>query len=1392
MIKSLMRSRQQDREEATVLTVPPNPYELFDEEFPGTDAEQNLPTFFDTIPQADVTSQEGTVAAWRPKERKMKTLSVGVVLCLNIGVPPPDVVRPNPCAKLQCWIDPTGMPPLKAIEAIGNKLVEQILKWQPKAKCKQSLDPTLDDLKRVCCSLRRRAKEEPALLYYNGHGVPRPTSNGELWVFNKNYTQYLPVSIYDLQTWIGSPSILVYDCPSAELVIRSFDRFAEQRRAEYGKKVAAGLARVPGLLEPMHDCIQLAACGVNETLPTNPALPADLFTACLTTPIETALRWACVTRRSNLLPSVTVEMLEQIPGQPNDRRTMYGQLNWIFTAVTDTIAWNVLPTEMFHRLFRNDLLLAALFRNFLLAERVMRSVNCNPVCSPPLPKTFDHPLWQAWDFAVDFCLAQLPAILDKKAEFVHSSFFSDQLTAFEVWLGAATNDPRAKPPEQLPIVLQVLLSQHHRLRALQLLDQYLQLGPAAVHSSLSVGIFPYVFKLLGSPAQELRAVLISIWSKILAVDSECKHDLLKSPAPGARRPNAPAGSGDPGCLYFVRTMTQLLDMDLRARCAFTVAVLASGQNRKAQELLLASEFQHIALGEFQNANALYRQWLCLALAKSWEGFPSAKYTAVRLNMTTALVELLVDPSSLVRASAVHALGTLCDTFQHEGLPEQEVLAINIDAVGVELLAVYDDGSHIVRTELAAALGCAAVLHREHFIAAGARVRDEDRSKRGLHGSSSFSSTMTTPAATPTSSLAATPAVTPSEINAPYHGLGGVDLTMANSIKIVKALFNLTSDPHSAVSAAATVLLTNLRLKTPKRHKEREASSSTPRLVPKKLAGQAPSVGSTPVGASPIASSLTEQASMSTSYTPSWIRSRGAGDGGLESESDIRTQGFIRTLNQIAGQLEHTEQQGFMSSDLSPGDIHMALQSQVTGAIAESATVLSVLEQFGYSGSFQFPADPHWLRQLANALAESVSARSIMEQPPVTTVFFDWCCSSFCGWTVPHGDNTHPAQQQDSPDAEDHFVVVPDTSPEDLAEQDEWRAERNTALRHQALKFIDSKANKKLRLGETIFHTPIDEVANLTVCHPYEPQLVLANSASGNICVWDYDNMQQPTAFNNKNRRKSWISAMRLINDHTNPLLAVGTSDGAVHLWSDFATNAPTMTTSWRTVPRMRESKEGSSPGLVLDWEQQSGHLYASGAVPFIQIWDAGSEMRVSCIPTDVSSPITSICVDKTSGHSLLAGYGNGNVRLFDVRMPASKATVQHYEQHKDKVINVHLQKGGGKHLLSASRAGEVLWWDPRFAGQSVRSLTAYSMRKDDGMTAFVVHDYAPLLATATPNQFIKIFNMDGELLNHHKHYNDFLGECVGPNSCLGFHPLRPHLVACSTEPLLSIYAPRRA
>lgn len=44
----------------------------------------------------------------------------------------------------------------------------------------------------------------------------------------------------------------------------------------------------------------------------------------------------------HILFAITRILVHRVQGMLNDRRTMLGELNWIFTAITDTIAWNVL------------------------------------------------------------------------------------------------------------------------------------------------------------------------------------------------------------------------------------------------------------------------------------------------------------------------------------------------------------------------------------------------------------------------------------------------------------------------------------------------------------------------------------------------------------------------------------------------------------------------------------------------------------------------------------------------------------------------------------------------------------------------------------------------------------------------------------------------------------------------------------------------------------------------------------------------------------------------------------------------------------------------------------------------------------------------------------------
>ncbi|ODQ67706.1 hypothetical protein NADFUDRAFT_19895 [Nadsonia fulvescens var. elongata DSM 6958] len=651
---------------------------------------------------------------WRMKDRQ-RTVSAALVLCLNLGVDPPDVIKTNPCSRMEAWLDPTTVSDTKkAIESIGKRLNENYETLSSRTRYKLSLDPTVEDAKRFCQGLRRGAKEERILYHYNGHGVPRPTQSGEIWVFNKGYTQYIPVSLYDLQTWLGAPCIFVWDCHSAGNIVNSFNRYVQKRIED--EKTKPRDPAMP-LAVTYLDCIQLAACEADEILPMHPDLPADLFTSCLTSPIETSVRFFLM--GSPLKHGHLKEI--NITGKCGDRRTALGELNWIFTAITDTIAWSILPKYLFKRLFRQDLMVAALSRNFLLAQRIMRQYNCHPISEPKIPATYMHSLWDAWDLAIEQFVVQLINAqnsgrkIDSTFRIKNSTFFEEQLTAFEVWLKYSAGS--MTPPEQLPVVLQVLLSQAHRLRALVLLSKFLDLGPWAVYSALEIGIFPYVLKLLQSPAPDLRGVLVFIWSRIMSVDyKNIQHELLK----------------DNGYAYFIQILIPYNDNsaklfnspeDLKALCAFVISLFCR-KFKQGQRVCMGSDLLRVCVEYAQESKApLLRKWACLCISQLWDDYSEGRWIGMKEKAPLSLLSLLNDRIVEVRASCVVALSTFIG--QNDGNEVPENIKTLETQLATSILSMTNDASSVVRKEVVVFFSKFVKQYLNYFIVGAYSVFEEE-------------------------------------------------------------------------------------------------------------------------------------------------------------------------------------------------------------------------------------------------------------------------------------------------------------------------------------------------------------------------------------------------------------------------------------------------------------------------------------------------------------------------------------------------------------------------------------------------------------------------------------------------------------------------------------------
>ncbi|XP_056606010.1 regulatory-associated protein of mTOR isoform X3 [Triplophysa dalaica] len=1301
-----------------------------------------------------IEGSKALAQSWRMKDR-MKTVSVALVLCLNVGVDPPDVVKTSPCARLECWLDPLSMSPQKALETIGANLQKQYENWQPRARYKQSLDPTVDEVKKLCTSLRRNAKEERVLFHYNGHGVPRPTVNGEIWVFNKNYTQYIPLSIYDLQTWMGSPSIFVYDCSNAGIIVKSFKQFALQREQEL--EVAAinpnhPLAQMP-LPPSMKNCIQLAACEASELLPMNPDLPADLFTSCLTTPIKIALRWFCMQKSAKLVPGVTLDLIEKIPGRLNDRRTPLGELNWIFTAITDTIAWNVLPRDLFQKLFRQDLLVASLFRNFLLAERIMRSYNCTPVSSPRLPPTYMHSMWQAWDLAVDICLSQLPTIIEEGTAFRHSPFFAEQLTAFQVWLTMGVEN--RNPPEQLPIVLQVLLSQVHRLRALDLLGRFLDLGPWAVSLALSVGIFPYVLKLLQSSARELRPLLVFIWAKILAVDSSCQADLVK----------------DNGHKYFLSVLADpYMPAEHRTMAVFILAVIVNNYNT-GQEACLQGNLIAICLEQLNDPHPLLRQWVAICLGRIWQSFDSARWCGVRDSAHEKLYSLLSDPIPEVRCAAVFALGTFVGNSA-----ERTDHSTTIDHnVAMMLAQLINDGSPIVRKELVVALSHLVEQYESNFCTVALQFIEEEKN----YAVASPANSTETGNVTPVKDSPAIPRLR--SVNS-YTNLRAA--TTARTLN--KSLQNLNlneeggpaafSPGNLSTSSSASSTLGSpdndeylLSFETIDKMRRVSSYSSLNSLIGVSFNSVYTQIWRVLLHLAadpfPDVSDLAMRVLNNIAYKATMnARTQRILDSGSLTQSAPASPTSKGTLIHQAGASHRSKRSSSPSSGSPP--VPGASSSSLTNEVPKAPVRDGPSSRPTYTPTLggqaphsqQFPRTRKMFDKGPDQTAEDgdeTAAHRAFINVSLQTGVCDWSAKYFAQ-PVMKIPEEHDSESQ-------------------VRKEREWRFLRNTRVRRQSQCVTQRGVT---RLDDQIFINRNPGVPSVVKFHPFNTCIAVADKDS--ICFWDWEKGERLDYFYNGNPRYTRITAMEYLNGHDSSLLLTATDDGALRIWKNFADQKnPEMVTAWQGLSDMLPTTRGA--GMVVDWEQETGLLMTSGDVRVIRIWDTEREMKVQDIPTGADSCVTSLSCDPQRS-LVAAGFGDGSVRVYDRRMGPNECRVMTYREHGAWVVKTHLQKEPEGHIISVSVNGDVRFFDPRMP-EAINILQTVK-----GLTALDIHPQATLFACGSMNQFIAVYNSNGDVISNIKYYDGFMGQRIGAISCLAFHPYWPHLAVGSNDYYMSIYS----
>ncbi|SCU86549.1 LAFA_0E01530g1_1 [Lachancea sp. 'fantastica'] len=1422
---------------------------------------------------------------WKILKERQKTVSAALLLCLNLGVDPPDVAKTHPCARLESWVDPLNFQDSKkAIEQIGKNLQTQYETLSLRTRYKQSLDPCVEDVKRFCNSLRRASKDERILFHYNGHGVPQPTASGEMWVFNRGYTQYIPVSLYDLQTWLGAPCIYVYDCNSAGNIVTNFQNFVHKRIKDDEEGNHDNAA--PSPTQAYVECIQLASCRANELLPMKPELPADLFTCCLTCPIEISVdiflmnsplrdsKYAVLfqnsddrTLRNGSKPTTKPNVT--IPGKLSDRRTPLGELNWIFTAITDTIAWTSLPRPLFKRLFRHDLMVAALFRNFLLAKRIMPWFNCHPVSDPELPDSIaDHPMWKSWDLAIDEVLSKLASdiqtmpsnstelelqtalqnqqiignednIISKAPAGTLSTmslvnhhlpsatqvsqhlaqqqqiagaqlqlqqqqftgFFEQNLTAFELWLKYGSNT--RNPPEQLPIVLQVLLSQVHRVRALVLLSRFLDLGPWAVYLSLSIGIFPYVLKLLQSPAPELRPILVFIWARIMSIDyKNTQSELIKEkgylyfvkmlvpewgttaagPAPQLQR--AASGGGlTMNVNASLGTQRYQMIQSMQNGTVNGSAALANNttDEQKAMAIFVLSSFlRDFPLGqkctfalELVNKLCLYvetsdvpllRQWCILLMGQLYFKNPLNKYICMTCGFLEKLYTSLRDPIPEVRCAALLAINMfLSEKDEPElALQLQQEMQQQSQQLQAQLQSLQSSG----QLQRQHAQVERQLLQTQEFLS---QLRNMD--SRRLKQEEIKMTIATLGLVNDGSPLVRKELIVClshlayryisfflviafqeicdeiAQLEPTWEGCG---LDSKQSVAhgsifytIWKSLLILAEDPYAENKHLAQEVVDYVLVKLSDHEQLSEVVALMELYLMERTGGgmAASSSATAMVSTLPVAKRPT---SLSPKNKPQ-----------DNNELQDSEKSITKRITSLSGLFKSLGWENSTDNSTAETPARRAYDK------LKGSNMLSVPHGTAPTASTQRARRP----------------RSRLEIP-LTSSFLNYSREYF-------QEPQMKKQEADEPGSEEYTSRL-------------WRKNRNEMIIQR------TQAQKKLSLygdwSNVSASLENKSQPKILKFSQFENYIVSADDRD-NICVFDWTESSRLATFSNGNPFGTKITDIKYLNEDDIPLLLLGSSDGIVKIYSKFHDlDELELVTSWRGLTDLLLTPR--STGLLTEWQQSRGSLLVTGDAKIVRVWDALTETVEVDIPAKSSSLITSITSDQLSGNIFVAGFSDGSLRAYDRRADPRDSMVHLWrsdEGHsKAGINNVHLQRGGYRELVSGTERGLVELWD-------LRSSHAIDQFKDEGenmgssgsrvttMTSMQVHEHAPVIATGTKQ--LKIWTTAGDLLSTFKNSQSHAGGVANtlatgisssrlPNSfvsAMAFHPHEMMLAASNSH-----------
>ena len=228
-------------------------------------------------------------------------------------------------------------------------------------------------------------------------------------------------------------------------------------------------------------------------------------------------------------------------------------------------------------------------------------------------------------------------------------------------------------------------------------------------------------------------------------------------------------------------------------------------------------------------------------------------------------------------------------------------------------------------------------------------------------------------------------------------------------------------------------------------------------------------------------------------------------------------------------------------------------------------------------------------------------------------------------------------------------------------------------------------------------------------HPYESALVACGGSE--ITCWNIETSERMVSFSNDNPKNTRITSASWINENTTSLFLTGSSDGIVRVFDgmlepndEMSRTTPTMISSF--VAARNVSVDKGATGLVLEYQSCGGQLFAGGSTKQLFCWDISYEKSYASFDSNSDAMLTTLesawkhsYRDGYSGLSpniVIGGFSNGSLKLYDTRAENGKPVVNfagnipanrrvkhsEFNEHASWIIDVSFSDFGGRNEVS--------------------------------------------------------------------------------------------------------------